>query len=116
MSAHIVSIIRTLYAAGMAGLALYGVHNLILVVLFLRERFLRARKPITRVSAPKIWPRVTVQLPIFNEKYIIERLLRAVTQLEYPQELLQIQVLDDSTDDTASWQKTLNSTKERYKH
>src|SRR5215211_6243445 len=41
-----------------------------------------------------------VQLPIFNEKYTVERLLRAVTRLDYPANRLQIQVLDDSTDDT----------------
>jgi cellulose synthase/poly-beta-1,6-N-acetylglucosamine synthase-like glycosyltransferase len=46
------------------------------------------------------WPPVTIQLPIFNEKYTVERLLRAVTRLDYPADRLQIQVLDDSTDDT----------------
>jgi cellulose synthase/poly-beta-1,6-N-acetylglucosamine synthase-like glycosyltransferase len=45
-------------------------------------------------------PKVTVQLPIFNEVYVVERLLRSVSELDYPQDLLQIQVLDDSTDDT----------------
>src|SRR5207247_3127504 len=43
---------------------------------------------------------VTVQLPIFTEIYVVERLLRSVSQLDYPRELLQIQVLDDSTDET----------------
>ena len=43
-------------------------------------------------------PPVTVQLPVFNERYVVERLLEAVSQLEYPRALLQIQVLDDSTD------------------
>jgi cellulose synthase/poly-beta-1,6-N-acetylglucosamine synthase-like glycosyltransferase len=43
---------------------------------------------------------VTVQLPIFNEIYVAERLLRSVSHLDYPRDLLQIQVLDDSTDDT----------------
>ena len=45
-------------------------------------------------------PKVTVQLPIFNEIYVVERLLKSVSELDYPRELLQIQVLDDSTDDT----------------
>ena len=45
-------------------------------------------------------PRVTVQLPIFNEVYVVERLLKSVSELDYPRNLLQIQVLDDSTDDT----------------
>ena len=47
-------------------------------------------------------PRVTVQLPVFNERYVVERLIDAVADLDYPRELLEIQVLDDSTDDTAS--------------
>jgi cellulose synthase/poly-beta-1,6-N-acetylglucosamine synthase-like glycosyltransferase len=58
----------------------------------------KKRKAPTHLPAE--WPRVTVQLPIFNEKYTVERLLRAVTRLEYPADRLQIQVLDDSTDDT----------------
>jgi cellulose synthase/poly-beta-1,6-N-acetylglucosamine synthase-like glycosyltransferase len=47
-------------------------------------------------------PAVTVQLPIFNERYVAERLLRACAALDYPRELLEIQALDDSTDDTAA--------------
>lgn len=46
------------------------------------------------------WPRVTVQLPIFNERYVIERLVEAVSRFDYPRELLDVQVLDDSTDET----------------
>src|SRR5204862_6964387 len=45
-------------------------------------------------------PKVTMQLPIFNEVYVVERLLRSVSEIDYPRDLLQIQVLDDSTDDT----------------
>jgi cellulose synthase/poly-beta-1,6-N-acetylglucosamine synthase-like glycosyltransferase len=46
------------------------------------------------------WPRVTVQLPIYNERYVVERLIRAAAKIEYPRHLFEIQVLDDSTDDT----------------
>jgi cellulose synthase/poly-beta-1,6-N-acetylglucosamine synthase-like glycosyltransferase len=49
-------------------------------------------------SAPL--PRVTVQLPIYNERYVVQRLLRAVAAMDYPRDLLEIQVLDDSTDAT----------------
>ena len=75
--------------------------------------FLRAAWSSTRRAAetphpePEEWPRVTVQLPIYNEKYTVERLLDAVTQLEYPADHLQIQVLDDSTDDTAELVRSL---------
>lgn len=46
------------------------------------------------------YPKVTVQLPVFNEKYVIERLINCVCQLEYPKDKIEIQVLDDSTDET----------------
>src|SRR5262249_20997249 len=51
-------------------------------------------------SPPKTWPRVTVQLPIYNEQYVIERLVEAVSRVDYPRELLEVPVLDDSTDQT----------------
>lgn len=45
-------------------------------------------------------PFVTIQLPIFNEKYVVERLLTTIAKLDYPNEKLEVQVLDDSTDDS----------------
>lgn len=55
-----------------------------------------------RKALPQVqdWPHVTVQLPIYNERYVAERLINCVAQLDYPHEKLEIQVLDDSTDDT----------------
>lgn len=52
-------------------------------------------------------PLVTIQLPVYNEKYVIERLLRNIAELDYPKEKLEIQVLDDSTDDSLEFTKTL---------
>jgi cellulose synthase/poly-beta-1,6-N-acetylglucosamine synthase-like glycosyltransferase len=52
-------------------------------------------------------PRVTIQLPIFNERFVVERLLEQATRIDYPRELLQIQVLDDSTDDTHAFTEAL---------
>lgn len=80
-------------------LSLYGFNSLLTAVLFLFSEHGSKKRKIPYVNE---WPPVTIQLPIFNEKYMIERLLQAVTQLDYPPECLQIQVLDDSTDDTAS--------------
>src|SRR5262245_38727362 len=48
------------------------------------------------------WPRVTVQLPIYNERYVVTRLLDAVAALDYPRDRLDVQVLDDSTDETVA--------------
>ena len=59
--------------------------------------FLNQKKDIPPV--PKKLPKVTVQLPIYNEFHVIERLLECITALEYPHSLLQIQVLEDSTDE-----------------
>jgi len=58
-----------------------------------RERHLDT-KPVTD------WPRVTVQLPIYNERYVAERLIKSAASMEYPRNLFEIQVLDDSTDET----------------
>lgn len=79
-------------------LSVYGVYRYRLVYLFLRYKNHRPQ-PKSKF-APGRLPRVTVQLPLFNEMYVAERLIEAVVNLEYPRELLEIQVLDDSTDDT----------------
>jgi cellulose synthase/poly-beta-1,6-N-acetylglucosamine synthase-like glycosyltransferase len=49
---------------------------------------------------PELLPKVTIQLPIFNELYVVDRLIRKVAEIDYPSDLLDIQVLDDSTDET----------------
>ncbi|NCF69333.1 MAG: glycosyltransferase [Chloroflexi bacterium] len=68
--------------------------------IYLSVRTLRDGR--SRLQPPKMthWPQVTVQLPIYNEMYVAERVIRAAAKLDYPVELLQIQVLDDSTDET----------------
>src|SRR4051794_36520574 len=84
------------YFLVLLGLSLYGLHRYVIVYLFLKNRRL-VPQPKSRFTE---LPRITVQLPIFNEQYVVERLLRSVAQLKYPRELLQVQVLDDSTDET----------------
>lgn len=76
--------------------SLYGIHRWCIIYLFLKNRR-RAPQPASRFEK---LPVVTVQLPIYNERYVAERLLRAVSDLDYPRDLLEVQVLDDSTDDT----------------
>ena len=79
-------------------LAMYGLHRYCIIFLYFKHR---KTKPKPLAEFPSL-PRVTVQLPIFNELYVVDRLLRSVAELDYPRELLQIQVLDDSTDETAT--------------
>ena len=69
-----------------------------MVWLYFRHREQRA----TPRPLPERLPRVTVQLPIYNEMYVVERLLESVVAIRYPKELLEIQVLDDSTDETCA--------------
>lgn len=78
-------------------LATYGIHRYTLVYLYYKNKKKRTTDPESKFAE---LPLVTVQLPIFNEQYVIDRLLQAVCRLDYPREKLDIQVLDDSTDET----------------
>ena len=62
--------------------------------------YLRRRKATVPPPTPPEWPHVTVQLPVYNEQYVIGRLIDAVVAIDYPADRLEIQVLDDSTDET----------------
>ncbi len=84
------------YLSVLLGLSGYGLHRYFIVYLFLKNR---NRPPLPLAHFEEL-PVVTVQLPLFNEIYVVERLLKAVSQLDYPRDRLQIQVLDDSTDET----------------
>src|SRR5207249_624278 len=77
-------------------LAVYGLHRYHLVFLYLKHKDKTAH-PQARLETK---PRVTIQLPIYNEMYVVERLVEAACNVRYPRELLEIQVLDDSTDGT----------------
>ena len=77
-------------------LAIYGWHRYYLVHVYMKNK---DKKPAP-VPPPAVLPRVTVQLPIYNEMYVVDRLIGAVCEIDYPRELLEIQVLDDSTDET----------------
>ena len=92
-------ILIALYTAVVVLLSLYGAHALIMVGLHLRGRR-RATAAGACCPPPEAWPRVTVQLPVYNERYVIVRLIDAVARLDYPADRLEIQVLDDSTDAT----------------
>ena len=77
-------------------LAVYGWHRYYLVFLYMKHR----QNVPGPLPAPDPLPVVTVQLPIFNEMYVVNRLIESVCAMDYPRHLLEIQVLDDSTDET----------------
>lgn len=95
------------YFAVLAGLCFYGAHRYHMAWLYYRHR---RDAPTPPADGPL--PIVTIQLPVFNERYVVRRLIDHVCQIRYPRERLEIQVLDDSTDDTveiareavAAWQ------------
>jgi cellulose synthase/poly-beta-1,6-N-acetylglucosamine synthase-like glycosyltransferase len=78
-------------------LAAYGAHRYWMVYLYYKHKKNKTTEPAGHFDN---LPRVTVQLPIFNEQYVVDRLLDAVCRLDYPQDRLDIQLLDDSTDET----------------
>jgi len=80
-------------------LAAYGAHRYWMVYLYYKHKKKKTTEPPAHFRKDEM-PRVTVQLPIFNEQYVVDRLLDAVCRLEYPQDKLDIQLLDDSTDET----------------
>ncbi len=84
------------YVLVLLGLSGYGCHRLCIVYLYLRHSW---RRPEVKRKFDDL-PLVTVQLPVFNEMHVVERLLTSVSKLDYPREKLQIQLLDDSTDET----------------
>ena len=93
-SAQIATLVAYYIVLGL--LALYGAHRFLMVWLYYRYR----RNVPQPGPMPNPLPKVTVQLPIYNEVYVVERLVEAVAALDYPRQLLEIQILDDSTDET----------------
>jgi cellulose synthase/poly-beta-1,6-N-acetylglucosamine synthase-like glycosyltransferase len=85
-------------------LASYGMHRYTLVYLYYKKKKNKTRMPEREFAN---LPCVTVQLPIFNEQYVVDRLLQAICRLDYPREKLDIQLLDDSTDETVDVARAL---------
>jgi cellulose synthase/poly-beta-1,6-N-acetylglucosamine synthase-like glycosyltransferase len=90
-------------------LSVYGLHRYDIIRTYFKHRRKTTGEPPLRFEH---LPPVTIQLPLYNERYVVERLVEEVVKIEYPKELLQIQVLDDSTDDTAAFAEALV---ERYR-
>lgn len=95
-----------IYLSALLSLFCYGMNCYLLMICYYinRPKALRRHEQIKdnfyRNFSSQGWPKVTIQLPIFNERYVVERLIESVCHFDYPRALLEIQVLDDSTDDT----------------
>ncbi len=96
--AFLVYFILGIYTLSLLLILLYSLTQLNMLRYFLKYQ---KRIVIPETKEPESgWPKVTVQLPLYNELYVVERLLKCITALDYPQDKLQIQVLDDSTDES----------------
>jgi cellulose synthase/poly-beta-1,6-N-acetylglucosamine synthase-like glycosyltransferase len=92
------------YFAVLAILSCYGLHRYEMIRGYWKHRKKFSEIPPQRYSQ---LPRVTIQLPLYNERYVVERLLEETAKIDYPRELLEIQVLDDSTDETHAFTERL---------
>ena len=92
------TLILVLYIFVLSILAIYGWHRYYVVYLYMKHRD-KAPRPVPPLARHEL-PPVTIQLPIYNEMYVADRLIDAVCEMDYPRDLLEIQVLDDSTDET----------------
>ncbi len=90
------NIILIVYFASLSVLFGFGIHGLVLLYYFRKTEGQKRETPVM----PEDHPVVTVQLPLFNELNVVERLIESVCNFDYPQDKLEIQVLDDSTDET----------------
>ena len=100
-SAEIILVL--LYFVVIGGLCTLGAHRAVTVYLCRKHRRVieRAQRPLARFSEAEL-PRITVQLPLYNEATVAARLIEAAGSLDYPADRLEIQVLDDSSDETRS--------------
>lgn len=92
----LLNLIAILYLLCALALTVYAASQLLLLLIYWRHR--RDESPTPEIDH---WPPVLIQLPIYNERHVVERLLNAVAALDYPRERLFVQLLDDSTDETA---------------
>lgn len=90
--------LQVIYSISTVGLAVVGFNTLILSILYWKHRHKDPPQP--GLPAEDRWPSVVVQLPVYNERHVVETLIDAVSRLEYPRDRLRVQVLDDSTDET----------------
>ncbi|MFT4682046.1 MAG: cellulose synthase/poly-beta-1,6-N-acetylglucosamine synthase-like glycosyltransferase [Granulosicoccus sp.] len=92
-----------IYAVSLCCILIYSISQGDLTMRYLRSKKVPQKEP----EQPEVWPVVTIQLPVFNERYVIERLIRKVAKMDYPSDKLEIQVLDDSTDDSLDVARTI---------
>ena len=107
------TVLQLIYIIGASLLAIYGLQALLLTLIARRTLFDAESLP---PPDTRDYPSVTVQLPVFNERHVVRRLIDAVAAFDWPDDRLQIQVLDDSTDDTSQIIANCLPPTQRYRH
>ncbi|MGD8292806.1 MAG: glycosyltransferase [Desulfobacterales bacterium] len=108
-----------IYLLALMSLFIYGMNCYLLMIFYRLKKpeALRQHEDIKKKFyhdySQTDWPIVTIQLPVFNERYVIQRLIESVCRFDYPRKLLEIQILDDSTDDTIDIAKSVADQKKR---
>lgn len=100
MALTIAYIIIAIYSISLLLIFFYSLAQLNLLINYLGQKRQNQTAPKYNLLDPKEIPLVTIQLPVYNEEYVMDRLLENIAKIEYPKSKLEIQVLDDSTDDT----------------
>jgi cellulose synthase/poly-beta-1,6-N-acetylglucosamine synthase-like glycosyltransferase len=102
-----------IYLSALMALFIYGMNCWFLMLMY-RFNYPKAAQNHQQIKdrfhqnvPSRQWPHVTIQLPIYNERYVVERLIESVCRIDYPRNLLEVQVLDDSTDDTVQIAKAM---------
>jgi len=99
MLSRVIPVLAVIHFTALFSICLYGLHRLWLIRCFYKSKRNKTSSPLP-FAAPEDFPAVTVQLPLYNERFVAERLLDAAARFDWPAERLEIQVLDDSDDDT----------------
>ena len=96
------TIIITVYTVAIVLIFMYALAQLNLLYNYLSSKRKEDKAELFDLNNPEEVPFVTIQLPVYNEMYVMDRLLNNIAQIDYPEDKLEIQVLDDSTDDTVT--------------
>lgn len=92
------------YFIALCVLFAYGLHGLVMIYYYHKVEANKKSAPTPPLTS---FPMVTIQLPVFNEMYVVDRLVKAVCDIDYPKERMEIQLLDDSTDETVDVSRNL---------
>ena len=92
------------YFAVLIVLSLYGLHRYEMIRAYYKNKHKLPKEAPSRFDE---LPRVTVQLPLYNERFVVDRLVDEICKIDYPKDKLQIQILDDSTDETHAYAERL---------